>query len=87
MSEENLEIVRELFDAFDRRDHEAAFEYYDADIEWDASRAADGGASDVAGVYHGTRASGSTGADGCRPGRTSKPPTSSSRTRVRPWLL
>jgi hypothetical protein len=53
MSEENLEIVRELFDAFARRDHEAAFEYYDADIEWDASRAADGGASDVAGVYHG----------------------------------
>jgi hypothetical protein len=33
MSEENVEIVRALFDTFARRDHGAAFEYYDAEIE------------------------------------------------------
>ena len=49
MSEENVEIVRALFDLFARRDHEAAFDYYDAEIEWDASR----GDLDTAGVYHG----------------------------------
>jgi ketosteroid isomerase-like protein len=51
MSEENIEIVRVLFDAFARRDHEAAFDYYDAEIEWDASRAGEG--AGIAGVYHG----------------------------------
>jgi ketosteroid isomerase-like protein len=35
MSQENVEIVRTLFDTFARRDHEAAFDYYDADIEWE----------------------------------------------------
>jgi ketosteroid isomerase-like protein len=49
MSQENVEIVRTLFDLFARRDHEAAFDYYDADIEWDASRAG----VDAAGNYHG----------------------------------
>ena len=39
MSQENVEIVRTLFDSFARRDHEPAFDYYDAEIEWDASRA------------------------------------------------
>ena len=34
---------------FARRDHEAAFDCYDAEIEWDASR----GDLDTAGVYHG----------------------------------
>ena len=52
MSEENVEIVRTLFDTFARRVHEAAFDYYDAEIEWDASRAPEG-AVDFAGVYHG----------------------------------
>jgi ketosteroid isomerase-like protein len=37
MSHENVEIVRELLEAFARRDHERPFEFYDADIEWDAS--------------------------------------------------
>ena len=49
MSQENVEIVRTLFDLFARRDHEAAFDYYDAEIEWDASRAG----VDTAGNYHG----------------------------------
>jgi len=53
MSEENVEIVRTLFDMFARRDHEAAFDFYDAEIEWDASRGRDWGDVDTAGVYHG----------------------------------
>jgi ketosteroid isomerase-like protein len=53
MSEENVEIVRILFDTFARRDHEAAFDYYDAEIEWDASRGRDWGDVDTAGVYRG----------------------------------
>jgi ketosteroid isomerase-like protein len=53
MSQENVEVVRTLFDAFARRNHEAAFDYYDADIEWDASRAREWGDVDTAGVYHG----------------------------------
>jgi ketosteroid isomerase-like protein len=53
MSQENVEIVRALFDTFARRDHVAAFEYYDADIEWDASRVRESGGVDFAGVYHG----------------------------------
>jgi ketosteroid isomerase-like protein len=53
MSQENVEIVRKLFDTFARRDHEAAFAYYDAEIEWDASRARESGDVDTAGVYLG----------------------------------
>jgi ketosteroid isomerase-like protein len=52
VSQENVEIVTELLEAFARRDHERAFELYDTDIEWDAT----GGAEinpDIAGVYHG----------------------------------
>ena len=37
MSEENVELVRRLLDMFARRDHEAVFEFYDPDIEWDAT--------------------------------------------------
>jgi ketosteroid isomerase-like protein len=54
MSRENVEIVRTLFDTFARRDHEAAFDYYDAEIEWDASRTPETGLGvDIAGVYYG----------------------------------
>ena len=64
MSQENVEIVRALFDAFARRDHEAAFDYYDAEIEWDASRAGEG--AGIAGVYHGHElAFGLIGEAGC----------------------
>jgi ketosteroid isomerase-like protein len=37
VSRENLEIVRALGEAFRRRDHERPFDFYDPDIEWDAS--------------------------------------------------
>ena len=52
MSQENVEIVRTLLEGFARRDHERAFDFYDPDIEWDASSTRDVNA-DLAGVYHG----------------------------------
>ena len=52
MSQENVEIVRELLDAFARRDHEIAFAYYDEAIEWDATDTAES-IPDLAGIYHG----------------------------------
>jgi ketosteroid isomerase-like protein len=36
MSQENVEIVREVIEAADRRDAEAAFAHYAPEIEWDA---------------------------------------------------
>jgi ketosteroid isomerase-like protein len=52
MSDENVTVVRDLLEAFRRRDHERAFDFYDPEIEWDATRA--GGISlDLAGVYRG----------------------------------
>src|SRR5687767_6680280 len=50
MSEENVEIVRGLAEAFQQRQHERAFEIYDPDIEWDASNTPSGAAE---GIYHG----------------------------------
>jgi ketosteroid isomerase-like protein len=38
MSEENVEIVRRLHEAFAERDNESPFSVYDPDIEWDMSR-------------------------------------------------
>jgi ketosteroid isomerase-like protein len=38
MSQENVEVVRRVFDAVERRDSEAALALYDADFEWDFSR-------------------------------------------------
>ena len=52
MSQENVEIVRALAESFQRRDHERAFEFYDPEIEWDASRCAEV-IPDLAGVYRG----------------------------------
>jgi ketosteroid isomerase-like protein len=37
MSSENVELVRRLWGTWNRRDHEAVFAHYDADIEWDQS--------------------------------------------------
>ena len=50
MSQENVEIVKALYDAFERRDNESPFDVYDAEIIWDASRFAPPGMS---GVFHG----------------------------------
>jgi ketosteroid isomerase-like protein len=52
MSQENVEIVRELAEAFQHRQHERAFEFYDPEIEWDSSALADL-YPDIAGVYPG----------------------------------
>ena len=52
MSQENVEIVRTLAEGFQHRQHERAFEYYDPEIEWDASNAGLLG-PDLAGVYRG----------------------------------
>ena len=37
MSQENVEIVRRMLEASDRRDTAAVFAVYDPDIEWDVS--------------------------------------------------
>jgi ketosteroid isomerase-like protein len=50
VSRENVQIVRALVEAFRCRDHERPFDFYAADIEWDASLHP---APDVAGVYRG----------------------------------
>ena len=38
MSQENVEVVRRVYDAAARRDTEAVFSLYDPDVEWDGSR-------------------------------------------------
>ncbi len=38
MPEEDVEIVRRLFEAISRRDAEAVFSLYDPDVEWDGSQ-------------------------------------------------
>jgi ketosteroid isomerase-like protein len=48
MSQENVEIVRDLLEAFRRRDHERAFDFYDPDIVWE-----DLSGLDTGGVFHG----------------------------------
>jgi ketosteroid isomerase-like protein len=50
VSRENVEIVRALAGAFRSRDHERPFDFYAADIEWDASLHP---VPDVADVYRG----------------------------------
>jgi ketosteroid isomerase-like protein len=52
MSRENIEIVRGLAEAFQRRDHERAFEFYDEEIEWDGTGMSEV-YPDAAGVWHG----------------------------------
>jgi ketosteroid isomerase-like protein len=50
MSQENVEVVASVYEAFARRDNAAPFAAYAADIEWDMSR---GLAEGLGGVYHG----------------------------------
>jgi ketosteroid isomerase-like protein len=52
MSEENVAIVRRLFELFDGRDHERAFEYYDPEVEFDATAFGEV-LPELARVYHG----------------------------------
>ena len=51
MSRENVELVRTLLEMFERREHERVFDFYDPDIEWDASNA--GMVPDAAEVFRG----------------------------------
>ena len=56
MSQENVDLVARLLEMFARREHEAVFEFYDPDIEWDATNLGDGtisGLADLEGVDHG----------------------------------
>jgi ketosteroid isomerase-like protein len=52
MSQENLEIIQTLFEAFKQRDVETMGSLMDPEVEWDATRFG-GVVPDVAGVYHG----------------------------------
>jgi uncharacterized protein len=49
MSQENVELVRAAWDAWERRDMEAIFALYDRDIVWDQAR----DQIDLSGVYRG----------------------------------
>jgi ketosteroid isomerase-like protein len=48
----NVEIVRILIDTWRSGDPDRAYDFFDPDIEWDASRFGDV-VPDLAGVYHG----------------------------------
>ena len=37
MSQENVETVRRIYDAYGRRDNATPFEVYALDVEWDIS--------------------------------------------------
>jgi ketosteroid isomerase-like protein len=50
MSEENVEVVRAAWEAWERGDMEAIFEFYDPAIVWDQTHYGAGGPS---GTYHG----------------------------------
>jgi ketosteroid isomerase-like protein len=53
MSEENVSLVRELLELFAHRQHERVFEFYDPEIEWDASRGREVIVPELARVYRG----------------------------------
>ena len=57
MSRENVEVVRQVFDAAGRRDGAAVKALYDPDVEWDASRTQPGLGefSEVSHGYEGIR--------------------------------
>jgi ketosteroid isomerase-like protein len=52
MSQENVEIIRALFEAFDRRDAKTMESFMAPDVEWDATRFA-GLIPDLVGIYRG----------------------------------
>jgi ketosteroid isomerase-like protein len=53
MSRENVEIVRQVYDAVARRDTESVLALYDSDVEWDASRGTPLGELTGQSVYRG----------------------------------
>jgi ketosteroid isomerase-like protein len=50
MSQENVAIVRRIYEAYGRRDNTTLFEVYAPDVEWDISELGHFG---IASVYHG----------------------------------
>jgi ketosteroid isomerase-like protein len=50
MSREDVDVVRAVWDAWERRDTDAMFELYDPEIVWDQTR---DGPGDLAREYHG----------------------------------
>jgi ketosteroid isomerase-like protein len=52
MSQENVELVRRVFQAVSRRDSEAVLALYDPDVEWDATRSPLGLVTGIS-VFHG----------------------------------
>jgi ketosteroid isomerase-like protein len=52
MSQENVEVVRRMYDAVARRDAATVLTFYDPDVEWDITRRPIGGLVG-GGVYHG----------------------------------
>jgi ketosteroid isomerase-like protein len=52
MSQENVEIVRRMYDAVARRDAATVLTFYDPEVEWDITRRPIGGLVG-GGVYHG----------------------------------
>jgi ketosteroid isomerase-like protein len=53
MSEENVEIVRRVYEAAARRDPATVLALYDPEVELDPSRLQAVGLSSIGGVYHG----------------------------------
>lgn len=53
MSAENVELVRRMYEAYDRGDLKAVFAAYDPGIEWDASRLDPATGLDLDPVYQG----------------------------------
>jgi uncharacterized protein len=57
MSQENVELVLSVYEAFARRDDAAPFEVYATDIEWDQSRGFPEGSGSVFHGHEGVRQS------------------------------
>jgi ketosteroid isomerase-like protein len=53
MSQENVEIVRRVYEAIARLDAETVLSLYDPDVTWDATRGTHLGGLVGAGIYHG----------------------------------
>ena len=69
MSRQNVEVVRSVYDAVQRRDYESRFELCDEDTLWDMSSF---GLPDVAKAYRDTTACVSSGWPGSPPGASRK---------------
>jgi ketosteroid isomerase-like protein len=69
MSQENVEIVRRMYEAVTRRDAETVFSLYDPGVKWDATRGTHLGGLVGAGIYHGHKGPRTGFASGVMPGR------------------